>query len=78
MLNGPARVGLDAALAALAQRGGVQIMPGGPVAAHPLGLVNAVPARVRYLMDAHSQTLANDGRTACFRRTGPSAMRWAD
>ena len=46
VLKRPAPVDLDAAVAALARRDGVRIMPDGLVAANRLGLTNAVPAKV--------------------------------
>ena len=45
VLNRTAPVNLDAAIAALARRDGVRIMPAGLVAANQLGLTNAVPAK---------------------------------
>ena len=77
VLNRPAPVDLDAAIAALARRDGVRIMPDGLVAANQLGLTNAVPAKVSYVTDGHSRTLKIDGRTVRFRHAGPTVMRWA-
>ena len=77
VLNGPAPVDLDAAIAALARRDGVRIMPDGLVAANQLGLTNAVPAKASYVTDGHSRTLKVHGRTVRFRHAGPSVMRWA-
>ena len=77
VLNRPAPVELDAAIAALARRDGARIMPDGLVAANQLGLTNAVPAKVSYLTDGHSRTLEIDGRTVRFRHAGPSVMQWA-
>ena len=77
VLNGPAPVDLDAAIAALVRRDGVRIMPDGQVAANQLGLTNAVPAKASYVTDGHSRTLKFDGRTVRFRHAGPSVMRWA-
>ncbi|MDE0342852.1 MAG: DUF6088 family protein [Deltaproteobacteria bacterium] len=77
VLNRPAPVDLDAAIAALARRDGVRIMPDGLVAANQLGLTNAVPAKVSYVTDGHSRTLKIDGRTVRFRHAGPSVMKWA-
>ena len=76
-LNGPAPVDLDFAIAALARRDGVRIMPDGLVAANQLGLTNAVPAKASYVTDGYSRTLKIDGRTVRFRHAGPSVMRWA-
>ena len=76
MLKRPAPVDLEAAIAALARRDGIQIMPDGLVAANQLGLTNAVPA-VNFVTDDHSRTFKIDGRTVRFRYAGPSVMRWA-
>ena len=77
VLRRPAPVDLDAAIAALARRDGVRIMPDGLVAANQLGLTNAVPAKVSFVTDGHSRTLKIDGRTVRFRHAGPSVMQWA-
>ena len=77
VLNRPAPVELDAAIAALARRDGVRIMPDGLVAANQLGLTNAVPAKASYVTDGHSRTLEIDGRTVRFRHAGPRVMQWA-
>ena len=77
VLKRPAPVDLDAAIAALARRDGVRIMPDGLVAANQLGLTNTVPARANYVTDGHSRMLKIDGRTVRFRHAGPSVMQWA-
>ena len=77
VLKRPAPVDLDAAIAALARRDGVRIMPDGLVAANQLGLTNAVPAKVSFMTDGHSRTIKIDGRTIQFRHAGPSVMQWA-
>ena len=77
VLNGPPPVDLDVAIAALARRDGVRIMPDGLAAANQLGLTNAVPAKASYVTDGHTRTLRIDGRTVQFRHAGPSVMRWA-
>ena len=77
VLNRAAPAELDAAIAALARRDGVRIMPDGLVAANQLGLTNAVPAKVSYVTDGHSRTLDIDGRTVRFRHAGPRVMQWA-
>ena len=61
VLKRPAPVNLDAAIAALARRDGVRIMPDGLVAANQLGLTNAVPAKASYVTDGHSRTLKIGG-----------------
>ena len=77
VLKRPAPADLDAAIAALARRDGVRIMPDGLVAANQLGLTNAVPAKVSYVTDGHTRTLKIDGRTVRFRHAGPRVMQWA-
>ena len=77
ILKRPAPVDLDAAIAALARRDSVRIMPDGLVAANQLGLTNAVPAKVSFVTDGHSRTVKIDGRTVQFRHAGPSVMQWA-
>ena len=76
MLHGCAPVDLDAAIAALARRDGVRVMPDGLVAANQLGLTNAVPAKAIYDTDGHSRTLKIGGTTIRFRHASPSVMRW--
>ena len=68
---------LDSAIAALARREGVRIMPDGLFAASQLGLTDAVPAQASYVTDGHSRTLKIDGRTVQFRHAGPQVMWWA-
>ena len=77
VLKRPAPVDLDAAIAALARRDGVRIMPDGLVAANQLGLTNAVPAKVSFVTDGHSRTVKIEGRTVQFRHAGPNVMQWA-
>ncbi len=67
---------LDAAVAALARRDGVRVMPDGLAAANQLRLTNAVPAKRNYVTDGPSRTLTIDGRTLRFRHAGPSVMQW--
>ena len=78
MLKRPAPVDLDAAVAALARRDGIRIMPDGATAAHGLGLTSAVPVKVSYTTDGASRTVMIDGWTIRFRHAGPRVMRWAD
>ena len=68
---------LDSAVAALARRDGVRMMPDGLFAANQLGLTSAVPAEASYVTDGHSRTLKIDGRTVQFRHAGPQVMWWA-
>ena len=77
VLKRPAPVDLDAAVAALARRDGIRIMPDGATAAHRLGLTNAVPARAGYVTDGATRTVGIDGGTIRFRHAGPRVMRWA-
>ena len=77
VLNRPASVDWDAAIAALARRDGVRIIPDGLVAANQLGLTNAVPAKASYVTDGSTRTLAIDGRTVRFQHAGPKVMQWA-
>ena len=77
VLKRPAPVNLDAAIAALARRDGVRIMPDGLAAANQLGLTNALPAKASYVTDGSSRTIKIDGRTVRFRHAGPSVMQWA-
>ncbi len=77
VLKRPAPVDLEAAVAALARRDGVRIMPDGAAAAHRLGLTNAVPAKLCYVTDGVSRTVEIDGGTVRFRHAGPRVMRWA-
>ena len=77
VLKQPAPADLNAAVAALARRDGVRVMPDGLVAANQLRLTNAVPAKLSYFTDGPSRTLKLDGRTVRFRHAGPSVMQWA-
>ena len=74
----PAPVDLDAALAALARRDGIRIMPDGATAAHRLGLTNAVPARPGYVTDGATRIVGIDGAKVRLRHAGPRVMRWAE
>ena len=77
LLKRMAPVDLDAAVAAIARRDGLRIMPEGLVAANRLGLTNAVPATAAYLTDGHSRKLKIGGRSVRLRHAGPRVMRWA-
>lgn len=77
VLERPAPVDLEAAVAALARRDAMRIMPDGATAAHRLGLTNVVPARAGYVTDGATRTVAIDGRTIRLRHAGPRVMRWA-
>jgi hypothetical protein len=77
VLKRPVPVSLDAAIAAVARRDGVRIMPDGLVAANQLGLTNAVPAKASYVTDGATKAVKVDGRSIRFRHAGPSVMHWA-
>lgn len=77
VLKRPAPVDLDAAIAAIARRDGIQVMPDGMAAANQLGLTNAVLAKPCYVTDGASRSVEIDGRTIRFRHASPSVMRWA-
>ena len=76
LVKRPAPVDMDAAIAAVARRDGVRIMPDGSAAANQLGLTNAIPARISFVTDGHSRALKIDGRAVRFRHAGPSVMQW--
>ena len=77
VLKRPAPVDLDAAIAAIARRDGIHVMPDGMAAANQLGLTNAVPTRPCYVTDGTSRSVEIDGRNIHFRHASPSVMRWA-
>ncbi len=77
VLKRTAPVDLDAAIAAIARRDGIHVMPDGMAAANGLGLTNAVPARPCYVTDGASRSVEIGGRTIRFRHASPSVMRWA-
>lgn len=77
VLKRPAPANLDAAIAAVARRDGVRIMPNGIVAANKLGLTNAVPAKADYVTDGVTKKVRIGGRTVRLRHVGPSVMTWA-
>ncbi len=78
VLQRPAPVDIDAAVAAVARRDGIRFMPDGATVAHRMGLTNAVPAKASYATDGATRTVAVDGRTIRFRHAGTRVMRWAD
>lgn len=77
VLKRPAPVDMDKAVAALARRDGVRIMPDGMAAANRLGLTNAVPAGTRYVTDGPTRDLRIGNRTVHLRHAGPRVMAWA-
>lgn len=76
-LKRPAPADLDSAVAALARRDNIRVMPDGLVAANRLGLTNAVAARAEYVTDGASRTLEVDGWTIRLRHARPTVMNWA-
>ncbi len=76
-LNRPAPANLDAAIAAVARRDNIRVMPDGIVAANRLGLTNAVPAKADYVTDGATRTIKVDGWTVRLRRVSPNIMNWA-
>ena len=77
VLNRPAPVDIDKAVAALARRDSIRIMPDGIAAANQLGLTNAVPAKTSYLTDGSTRDVRIGNRTVRLRHAGPSVMAWA-
>ena len=76
ILKGIRPVDLDSAIAAVARRDGMRIMPDGLEAANLLGLTNAVPAKACYVTDGYSKTVNIDGRAVRFQHAGPRVMWW--
>ena len=78
LLDRPVPPNLDVAVGAIARRDRLQILPDGIVAAHELGLTNAVPVRNSYATDGASRVLKVGGRTVQLQSASPEIMRWAD
>jgi hypothetical protein len=76
-LNRPAPTNLDEAVAAVARRDNIRIMPDGIVAANRLGLTTAVPAKADYVTDGATRTVKIDGWTIRLRHARPTIMNWA-
>ena len=76
LLNRPAPADIDVAVAALARRDGVRIMPDGLLSANQLGITNAVPAKACFITDGSSRVLEIDGRTIHFKHVSPRVMKW--
>ncbi len=76
LLNRPAPADIEVAVAALARRDGVRIMPDGLLSANQLGITNAVPAKACYITDGPSRALEIDGRTIHFKHVSPRVMKW--
>ena len=77
-LNRLAPINVPAAVAAMARRDGVRMMPNGIVAAHRLGLTNAVPAKAEYWTDGPTRTVQLGPRTVRLKHMRPNLMHWAD
>jgi hypothetical protein len=78
VLGRPAPVDIDAAVAAIARRDNIRVMPDGLTAAHRLGLTNAVPAKVVYWTDGSTRSIPVGGRTIHLKHVRPGMIRWAD
>jgi hypothetical protein len=76
-MNRAVPANLDAAVAAVARRDNIRVMPDGIVAANRLGLTNAVPAKANYVTDGTSRTLKVGGWSIGLRHAPPSIMNWA-
>ena len=76
LLNRPAPADIDVAVAALARRDGVRIMPDGLLSANQLGITNAVTSKACYVTDGPSRALEIDGRTIHFKHVSPRVMKW--
>jgi hypothetical protein len=77
LLHRPVPPSLDAAVRTIARRDRLQILPDGIVAAHELGLTNAVPVRNSYITDGTSRVLKVGARTVKLQSASPKIMRWA-
>jgi hypothetical protein len=77
VLGRPAPVDLDAAVAAIARRDNIRVMPDGLTAAHRLGLTNAVPAKVVYWTDGSTRAIPVGNRTIHLKHVRPGLIRWA-
>ncbi len=77
VLGRPAPVDLDAAVAAIARRDNIRVMPDGLTAAHRLGLTNAVPAKVVYWTDGSTRAIPVGDRTIHLKHVRPGLIRWA-
>ena len=76
LLNRHAPADIEVAVAALARRDGVRIMPDGLLSANQLGITNAVPAKACYITDGPTRALEIDGRTIHFKHVSPRVMKW--
>lgn len=78
VLKRPAPISLDAAIAAIARRDNIRILPDGLVAANQFGLTNVVPAKANYWTIGVSRTIKIDGWSIRLRHAHPTIMNWAD
>ncbi len=78
VLGRPAPMDLDAAVAAIARRDNLRVMPDGLTAAHRLGLTNAVPAKVLYWTDGSTRAIPVGNRTIHLKHVRPGLICWAD
>ncbi len=69
---------MNTIVAAIARRDGIKILPDGIVAAHQLGLTNAVPAQHAYLTNGTNRTLKIGNRTVQLRHAPPKIVNLAD
>ena len=67
---------LNQAIAAIARRDGVRVMPSGLGDANGLGLTNAVLGRLRYLTDGPTRNVKVGNNTIEFKHAGPKLMQW--
>jgi hypothetical protein len=77
-LRGPVPANVDNAVAAIARRDRLRVMPDGIVAASQLGLTSAVPAKADYLIDGAARTLTVGGRTVRLKHVNRNLITWAN
>ncbi len=76
ILQRPVPPNMNAVIDAIARRDNISILPDGIVAAHHLGLTNAVPAQHSYITNGESRTLKIGGRTLKLRHASQRLMAW--
>lgn len=76
ILKRPAPADIDAVIAAVARRDNISILPDGIVAAHNLGLTNAVPARHTYITNGSSRTIKVGNSSLKLRHVSARLMAW--
>ena len=67
---------LFSAIDAVIRRDGLKVLPGGMAAANSLGLTTAVPAKVIFVTDGPTRTVAVGRRKVWFQHAGPKVMHW--